>query len=220
MIEVNILGMVKRELSQEEIEAKTNAVLALLKDQGERMREIDGHKRTIKLIKAKHDSVAGEIELERIDIERGYVWEDPPEPQQELPLENEAPTMPPPRTGQASQYERFEKEYPTCRNWPSLIETLRVVLSEKELQRFITEDDEPIVNWKVDSGVFNAVDNWARIELAHLDSEAEAKAGKPADGGMTIPARVEMPELLADIVLDKPKPKRGRKASGEQAPQA
>lgn len=34
MIEVNILGMVKRELSQDEIEAKTNAVLALLKDQG------------------------------------------------------------------------------------------------------------------------------------------------------------------------------------------
>jgi hypothetical protein len=217
--EMNLLGMVKRELSQDEIDSKMTAVLALLKDQGERMREIDGHKRTIKLIKAKHDSVAGEIELERQDIERGYVWEDPPEPQQELPLAEKEP----PRTGQPSPYEEFERQYPMCQDWPSLIETLRVVLSDAQLGRFITEDEEPIVTWKVDSGAFNAVDNWARIELAHLDSEADARAGRPSAGGLTIPVRVAMPELLAEIVLDKPKKERKRRgaaAANEPAPEA
>jgi hypothetical protein len=92
-----------------------------------------------------------------------------------------APEIDPP-----GPYARFEEMYPSATDSTRLATDLWRVLEPDQIQ-------------KLDSGIFNAVANWARIEKAH----AEAGKREPI-AGLTLPRREPMPEKLADLLGVKP----------------
>jgi hypothetical protein len=223
-----MFDQVKRELSQQEIDEKTKECLELLRLNDSAEGEIVNLKSAAKRLTEKIKLRVLEGRLLRIDIERGYVWEDAPEPQQQLPLDDlvsgiadrvadelrarEAAAEP--VRLHPEHYDRFIAEYPAATSLKELGDALSDLLTTDQHARFFTEEDEPIVTWHPQSGIFSAVDWWSRIELAKKDGEARASAGLPEMPGLTIPARVPMPEALAEIAGDtKAKKKRQRRSA-------
>lgn len=108
--------------------------------------------------------------------------------------EEPAPEIDPP-----SPYEKFERMYPLATNHVDLWESLRSAIPKSQCAKLPSE-----LPWDADTGIFNAVATWSRIERAHLD--AAQRAPIP---GLTIPARLPMPEKLVELLGVKPKRMKG-----------
>lgn len=217
----------KRELSQEEIDERTKEVLALMRLNDSAEGEIAGHTSEIKRIKERISIRTSEARLLRHEIEQGYIWEDVPPPQQKLPLEDPAQAEASPLdvlneklaglAGQApaGTYDVFEQMYSLPTTMLALSIDLKEILTDKQSEAFFTDQMEPIVDWHPESGIFDAVARWTRVELAHRQSQETAQAGETPTAGLTIPARYPMPEKLLELVGDpKAKKKRAKKAAG------
>lgn len=82
--------------------------------------------------------------------------------------------------------DRFAELYPMVDDIPSLRLLLVEVLTPE-----LGEKLDPLpIPWHPRSGIFDAVAHWARIEKAHLD----------APEGVTLPARLTMPEKLTELL--------------------
>lgn len=197
---------VKRELSWTEIQERTEQVMVILRLNDATEGEIASLKSAAKALQERINTRAAEARQLRHEIEQGYVWEDAPDPQQKLPIQD-APEAP---WRDRYPFERFDTEYPIAVSEAELVATLKQVLTSEQFERLVSEDEELIHPWAPTSGVFNGVAEWARIELAHRDAAKAADGGKPF---MAIPVRVDIPEKLAELVGDPPKQKRGRKTA-------
>ncbi len=103
----------------------------------------------------------------------------------------------------ASPYAMFAVNYPKAETHAGLFEALQSALTYAEFEKL----DAPTVrSWPRDSGVFEAVAHWARVENAH-----QVHATRPPTAGITLPARLGMPGALQQALATS-QPKKPAKA--------
>lgn len=108
-----------------------------------------------------------------------------------------------------AEVDQFVELYPMARTHAALRDYLFEVLTPGQYGRL---PDGTVEAWHPATGIFDAVAHWARIEKAHQDAAERARQGEPAIAGLTIPARMPMPEALQEALGRNPKKKRSRKA--------
>ena len=102
-----------------------------------------------------------------------------------------------------SPYAMFAVNYPKAETHAGLFEALQSALTYAEFEKL----DAPTVrSWPRDSGVFEAVAHWARVENAH-----KVHATRPPTAGITLPARLGMPGALQQALATS-QPKKPAKA--------
>jgi hypothetical protein len=98
-------------------------------------------------------------------------------------------------------YSKFVEMYPWPPDVPTLRQALRKVLTPEQDQALRAQPLPP-----PDTAAFQLMAAWVRIQEAHLDSQGRGIGD--AIAGLTIPARLPMPEALKKL-LSPPKRKRG-----------
>lgn len=214
----------ERPLSDAEVQDRRMMLEHFLDEQDDLTGEIAEKKREIKESNVAIERVTARVRQLRHEIRNRMVLDAAPVPQQTLPhvegltpippVTGPAPAASPAASAAAAErpdpYAWFRKEYPPYRHGDDLYVAMDSLLTAE--QKGHLPDECP---WHPDTGIFHAVDNWARIELCHLDSEARAAAGHAPIAGATIPARVPMPDKLTELV-GAPATKRKRKLTNRQ----
>lgn len=108
------------------------------------------------------------------------------------------PRMPPPSAEPTLVADKFEVLYPPATNAWKLHQELSFLLPGGELPT-----REQVDQWHPQSGIFNAIAHWARVEAAHLESQQRAARGVPPIGGLTVPQRLPMPEKLVEAIAER-----------------
>lgn len=122
--------------------------------------------------------------------------------------ESPAPEIDPPPP--VDDYAKFYAMYPFAQDTPQLRQLLGTVLTLAQIGHL---NAQPLPS--PDTAAFQYIAAWVRIECAHVDSEARGIAGSIP--GLTIPARLPMPNALKKL-LNPPKPKRGARPLANPKP--
>ena len=111
---------------------------------------------------------------------------------------------------EANPYRMFELNYPKATDQGSLFDALHAALGPVI---YANLDGDTVRGWHPDSGVFEAVANWARCENAR-----KVHSKRPPTAGMVVPVTPTMPAALAQaLVVPKPKARPRKKPTTRKA---
>lgn len=202
---------IEKHLSEVEVHERRLQLESELDEQDRLSGDIAEFKRAIKNRTTDIERVTDRVRNLRTEIRERRTWVRAPEPQQHLGFERDETAENKPngdvsRTG----HDLFKERYPLALDAEMLLWMLRSVLAPEQQTAAVLA---AVNGWHPDSGIFHGVAHWARIELAHADSQLRAEAGEPGIPGLLIPKREEMPEPLRELINNKPgKKKRARKS--------
>lgn len=198
---------IEKHLSEAEVHERRLQLESELDEQDRLSAKIADHKWTIKETSTAIERVTDRVRELRKQIRERRQWLKAPGPQQNLAFADEKPAEnKPDRDVSRNGYQLFDERYPLARTTGALRDELFEVLSDEQYSKLT---DGTVEAWHPDSGIFDGIAQWARIERAHID----AKGASQFADGMIVPARTEMPEPLRSLLDGKPaKKKRARKA--------
>jgi hypothetical protein len=218
-----------RALTPPEITDRTDVLLSLLDDQDQIRYRIRASRDELREWRVEARNLAARIDQVRQEIRSGVVVESAqPElphmerPHVSYPTETVEETRarealfsgidgssdePDPETDPkpAPPPDKFFELYPPVRTHHELRDRLHLALTAAEYAKL---GPESVESWHPDTGRFQGVDWWCRVEIAH----AESGKREPI-AGLTLPRRESMPGVLAQaLAVSQPKAPR-KKAS-------
>jgi len=164
---------VERELTPLEIEERKTLHMKLGSERDENLAEIADKRseiRALNVARKKLDLRSAQI---RREVQSGKVLEPIPSRQVELALDLALPNP-------------FDVEYPKARDAEGLHAALAVVL-----QGVLVPSIVKLETWDPTAAIFDAVAQWARVELAHMNKRSHPH--------LELPPRVLMPIELDDL---------------------
>lgn len=169
----------ERDLAPVEIHTRTELALLLMGEQDDLLSAIAEKRREIRALNVSRKKLESRVGQLRREIRSGKALES-----RQLELEVSPPPDP------------FAARYPMARDALRLHADLSVALQGVQVP-----SAERLGQWHPDTGIFQAIAHWARLELAHMNAKEHPE--------IEIPGRMPMPEKLAELRrgLGRPKPK-------------
>lgn len=196
--------LVERQLTAIEIRQRQVDHLRLLNEIDNYDSEVEENKRCIREAQTeKARLMVREREIRR-ELRSGTVWE---ARQVKMTFINGSTDEPAPDIGPPAppkdDWDRFVEHWPVAREHAPLHGDLSVVLQGVNVPTI-----DQVREWHPDSGIFQGIAHWVRLELAHMNAKSNP--------GLWLPSRQTMPEPLAELTKGKaPKKKRAKKAEPE-----
>lgn len=160
----------ERRLSPAEIEERKNEALRTMRDIDANLADVATRRREIRTLNADRKKLELKSTQLRREADSGVVVETA---QAELAIDT-------------SVADPFNARYPMARDHQRLQGELAVVL-----QGVLVPSVEKLEQWHPNSGVFDAIAHWARVEIAYMNRRNHPD--------LPLPPRAPMPEKLAEL---------------------